>query len=126
MKQCRAFYTYRRSESADQPSPHANYDKSTWDADVTFMSAHGLHAELERIEHTIRKHRDIASRERTVEDDCELYHILPEQVPADFRLPNEEEFLGTKKEGAGCPNFWKSHNQCSTTQHNLYQWGPCR
>lgn len=38
----------------------------------------------------IKKHRDIEGQERTLEDDQLLYDLLPEKMPADFRLPRKK------------------------------------
>ena len=61
-------------------------------------------------------------------EDISLYKLLPEhgKVPVDFTLPPREEFLGTVKDCAGCPNFWKSHANCQTQKHNPHAWGPCK
>src|SRR3989344_3813621 len=88
-------------------------------------NAEGLRSELGKLESAIRKHSYIVYRERTLEDDKELYSVLPEKIPADFRLPCEEDFLGTVRTDAGCPQFWNSHQNCPG-EHDLHQWGPCR
>ncbi len=80
-----------------------------------------------RLEDGLRIHRDISGRPRTIEDDRVLYSVLPEKIPADFRLPPRSEFLGeVRSPHAGCPAFWRSHNGCSATRHDLHQWGPCK
>ncbi len=89
------------------------------------------HAELVEtlfaLQQSIRAHRDIFSKKRTLEDDRTLYALLPEKIPADFRLPPEPEFLGeAKAPRAGCPSFWRSHSTCATSDHDLHKWGPCK
>ena len=125
MRQCRTFFNYRNSAVKEEASADAVLDPARWDDDLSKMNAEGLRSELGKLESAIRKHSYIVYRERTLEDDKELYSVLPEKIPADFRLPREEEFLGTVRTDAGCPQFWKSHQQCQG-EHNLHQWGPCR
>ena len=125
MKRCRTFFKYRNVSSLDEIPADAILDKKKWDDDLTKMDAEGLRSELGKLENAIYKHGNIVYRERTLEDDKELYNVLPEKIPADFRLPCEEDFLGTTRTDAGCPQFWKSHANCSG-EHNLHQWGPCK
>lgn len=125
MRKCRAYFGLRSMKSLDQTPVNAVIDPEKWDEDLTTMNEEQLRTECTRIERAIRKHYDIVGRERTVDDDRELYSVLPEKIPADFRLPCEEDFLGTTKINAGCPQFWKSHSSCSG-KHNLHQWGPCQ
>jgi hypothetical protein len=108
----------------DHIPPGAILKKAAWDQDISLMDEDQVKQERQSIESAIRLHRDI-ERERTADDDRMLYAVLPEKLPADFRLQEEEEFLGTAKKGAGCPNFWKSHSDCKG-KHQIDQWGPCR
>ena len=124
MSKCRAFFKYRNADSLDNILTDAILDKTKWDDDLTRMSSEELPGELGKLENAIDKHCNIVYRERTLEDDKELYSILPEKIPADFRLPCEEDFLGTIRTDAGCPQFWKSHENCPG-EHNVHQWGPC-
>ncbi len=125
MSRCRAYFRLRSTVSLDQTPANALIDKREWDKDLRIMDDEQLKDELLKLENAIRKHYEIIDRERTVDDDRELYSVLPEKIPADFRLPSEEDFLGTTKTNAGCPQFWKSHSSCSG-KHNLHQWGPCQ
>lgn len=127
MKKCVEFYNFRRSDTPDTATPEANFDKATWDNDLETMNASELINELVKIQEAICVHYEIGNRPRTTEDDRKLYSVLPEKIPADFRLPPEEDFLGENKApNAGCPSFWKSHGRCETMCHNLHQWGPCK
>ena len=125
MKRCRSFFKYRNSASMEEIPADAILDPAKWDDDLAKMSAEDLRSELSKIENAIYKHGNVVYRERTVEDDKELYRVLPEKIPADFMLPCEEDFLGTKKTEAGCPQFWNSHKNC-LGEHNIHQWGPCK
>ena len=125
MRLCRAFYSFRRADAADAPSPQAIPDRASWDNDVLDMNHNELTGELLRVQEAVRLHRDITDRPRTIDDDRALYGILPEKIVADFRLPPEKEFLGRAKPHAGCPAFWRSHEACRSRMHNLHQWGPC-
>jgi len=125
MKRCRAFFKYRNANSFDGVPADAVLDQTKWDGDLVGMSSKGLTRELYKLENAIRKHYNITNRERTKKDDEELYSVLPEKIPADFRLPCEEDFLGTARTDAGCPQFWNSHKNCPG-EHNLHQWGPCK
>jgi hypothetical protein len=122
---CRSFYDNRRAEQPDHVPTNVVSNPALWDADLDTLSEAELVAELERIHKAIRTHRDVVGRERTLDDDRALYEVLPEKIPADFRLPGKPEFLEGVKPGCGCPNFWKSHEKCATNNHNLHQWGPC-
>jgi hypothetical protein len=89
------------------------------------MTREELALEHARLGAAILRHRDIADRPRTADDDRALYAVLPEKLPADFRLPPEDEFLGeAKAPHAGCPSFWRSHAACPAA-HDLHRWGPC-
>lgn len=125
MKKCRAFYENRNEGYREEIPSDAILDANRWDNDLVKNSHEDLTAKLVLLERAIRKHYDIHNRERTIEDDKELYSVLPEKIPADFRLPCEKDFLGTTKKDTGCPQFWKSHQHCPG-EHNLHQWGPCR
>ncbi|NBS41302.1 hypothetical protein EBS80_01425 [bacterium] len=126
MARCEAYYRHRRSETADPMPANAIRDRRRWNADIDNLSRAKQYDELSRIESAIRAHRDIVGRERTLDDDRALYAILPENLPADFRLPPEDQFLGeTLAPHAGCPAFWRSHGSCPGTCHNLHTWGPC-
>lgn len=122
---CRSFYNNRRSDQSDADSAAIKKDPSAWDDDLVGMTEVELKAEWEKLQNALRTHRDIIGRERTLDDDRALYLVLPEKIPADFRLPSKPEFLDGVKPGCGCPNFWKSHENCSTDKHNLHKWGPC-
>ncbi|HLD80360.1 MAG TPA: hypothetical protein VJA18_07430 [Candidatus Nanoarchaeia archaeon] len=125
MKQCRLFFKHRNADQIDKIPKEAILDKTKWDQDLNGMSQEQLRSELTKIKNAIIRHKGIINRERTKKDDEELYSILPEKIPADFRLPCEEDFLGTKRTNAGCPQFWKSHEHCQG-EHNIHQWGPCK
>jgi len=120
MKACRKFYEFRRKEDFI-PRKDTVFD----DRDLNVMSDDDLFSELTLLESAIRKHRDILNRPRTWKDDEELYMVLPDGISADFRLPPKEEFLDGVKEGCGCPNFWKSHENCEEKTCDLHNWGPC-
>ena len=122
---CREFYSFRRAEAADPVGQDALTDPRLWDRDLFPMDQAGLLAELRRIQQAIFMHRNIVHRHRTLEDDRDLYGVLPEKVPADFRLPPEPDFLGeAAAPHAGCPSFWRSHASCQGPC-DLHAWGPC-
>ena len=125
MRKCRLFYKNRNAASTDPIPADAMLDPAKWDDDLVEMSSERLWNEYITLEKAILKHRNIPEYTRTVDDDRELYSVLPEKIPADFRLPREEEFLGTVRTDAGCPQFWNSHQNCPG-EHDLHQWGPCR
>lgn len=126
MIECEKFYNFRRADNKDQPPPQANFDPALWDKDLDDMTPTLLWFELAKTQRRIRHHRDIFGRNRSIDDDRELYNVLPEKIPADFRLPPREEFLGeARSPTAGCPAFWRSHQQCAARSHNLHCWGPC-
>ena len=124
MARCISFYEHRRSETKDSLPEDAIMDAAYWDNDLWKKTTRELFAELIRIQEAIRGHRTIVRRPRTVDDDRKLYSVLPEKIPADFRLPPQEEFLGRERRQAGCPNFWDSHSNCGY-ECNVHQWGPC-
>jgi hypothetical protein len=89
--------------------------------------------ELVKLQDAILAHREVGNKPRTVEDDRQLYRVLPEKLPADFRLPPKEDFLGeAKAPTAGCPSFWRSHfgcsgcGECAQKASDLHKWGPCK
>ncbi len=125
MRKCRLFYQNRNAVSADPMPADAILYPVKWDDDLKEMSAEDLRNEHTKLETAILKHYHIPYERKTIIDDRELYGVLPEKIPADFRLPSEEDFLGTARTDAGCPQFWKSHQNC-LGEHNLHQWGPCK
>lgn len=126
MALCQLFYHLRRSDTLDPMPPDAILDDNKWDDDLSPMTKDQFLDELVRIQETIRRHRDIKDRPRTIEDDRLLYAVLPEKIPADFRLPAQEDFLGeARSPHAGCPAFWRSHGTCASASHNFHRWGPC-
>ena len=126
MKRCAAFHRFRRLENPDVVSTNDISNPLDWDRDLQEVEESKLFEKLEHLQNAVRKHRNISNRERTFEDDRELYLVLPEKLPADFRLPPESEFLGEAKAPcAGCPSFWRSHERCGTDKHDLHRWGPC-
>lgn len=125
MARCALFYEHRRSEAPDSFPEDAVIDTAYWDNDIWRMPSCQLFIELIRIQEAIYRHRNIVRRPRTVDDDRKLYSVLPEKIPADFRLPPREEFLGRERIQTGCPNFWDSHSNCGY-ECNVHQWGPCK
>lgn len=129
MDRCRAFYAHRRSDTADPFPTGVPIDPANegFDDGLDVMDGAGLEAELARLLEAVRVHRDVTGRECTLDDDRELYAALPEKVPADFRLPPKDAFLGEAcAPHAGCPAFWRSHANCPAASHNLHQWGRCK
>lgn len=127
MRRCTEFHMYRRADAPDSVPFDAIVDPKKWNDDINAIAPADLHIEFKKIEAAIKKHHDIVDRPRTIQDDRALYAVLPEKVPADFRLPSREEFLGTAKPGAGCPAFWDSHQQCSFRNNcDVHSWGPCK
>ena len=122
---CRSFYDNRRAEQPDEPVSKIENNPAKWDEDLAGMNEVELNAEFEKLLAALRKHRDVIGRERTLDDDRILYQVLPEKITADFRLPDKAEFIDGVKPGCGCPNFWKSHENCPTDKHDLHRWGPC-
>jgi hypothetical protein len=124
MRRCAEFYRHRRADAADAgeaaPVPGA-------DADIPGMPHADLVKCLAALQAAIRAHSDVKDRPRNLDDDRALYAALPEKVAPDFRLPPEAEFLGeAKAPHAGCPSFWRSHENCPAGRHNLHCWGPCK
>lgn len=127
MMKCREFYRLRRADFADPIPTDAIINPALWNQDLRQMTRERLLDELVKIQEAIRRHRDIPDSPRIIDDDRALYSVLPENIPADFRLPPEEEFIGAAKApAAGCPAFWRSHLSCQCSRHNLHQWGPCK
>lgn len=125
MDSCRAFHQFRNAPHADPVPPEAVTDPAKWDDDARRMTEAQRADEYARLGDAIRAHRDIRGRARTASDDRALYAALPEKIPADFRLPPEDQFLGeAKAPHAGCPSFWRSHADCPGA-HDLHKWGPC-
>jgi hypothetical protein len=128
MQMCTLFWIYRGATSADKTPANANPHQATWDNDLRATGSD--HAQLVEIllglQEAIKAHRNVQGHPRTLKDDRLLYASLPEKMPADFRLPNTDEFLGeAKAPKAGCPSFWRSHGNCPGAKHNLHAWGPC-
>lgn len=127
MDMCRAFYKLRRAENADAAPPEAVADPALWDRDLESMDEEMLADALQKLHVAIRGHRDAAGAPLTLADDRKLYAALPENLPADFRLPPERDFLGEgQAPHAGCPSFWRSHARCEGALHDLHRWGPCK
>ncbi len=127
MVKCGLFFAYRGTETADPVPADATHDRALWDQDLEKMEVQQLEQTLEKLLAAIEKHllvEEEKNRPRTVDDDRELYSVLPERLPADFTLPPRAEFLGTAKPDAGCPAFLASHQQCPGGC-NLKRWGPC-
>jgi hypothetical protein len=126
MKLCENFWKYRRTNKPDPIPPDVIRDRSGWDSDMLGMFSGELLDELAKLQRHIKAHSDTAKkRPLTVDDDKKLYSVLPEKMPADFRLPPRKDFLGTAKAPrAGCPSFWASHEFCKG-DCNIHQWGPC-
>ncbi|TAL27959.1 MAG: hypothetical protein EPN97_15760 [Alphaproteobacteria bacterium] len=124
MRRCREFYHYRRADKADAvPGGSAAAD----DSDLADLQQPQLANALGALQNAIKAHRDvnIKERPRNLDDDRALYAALPEKVAADFRLPEEQDFLGEgRAPHAGCPSFWRSHEGC-TGEHDMHSWGPC-
>jgi hypothetical protein len=123
MAMCRGFYRHRRAEDPDPVPADAILDADHWDDDIWRMSQTELVDELARIQSAIKAHHE--NSPVTIKEDRVLYAILPEKMPADFRLPPEEKFLGEAlAPRAGCPSFWRSHAKCGEAC-DLHKWGPC-
>jgi hypothetical protein len=125
MFKCIEFYVHRRSDTIELVPSTAILDPTKWNEDLEskcekqLWDVVGLHL-LAVEEH----YHSSLVRSLTIDDDRKLYATLPEKIPADFRLPRMNEFLGKDKPHAGCPNFWDSHRDCAE-YCNLHQWGPC-
>ncbi|MEK7504931.1 MAG: hypothetical protein AAB589_01475 [Patescibacteria group bacterium] len=129
MVQCGLFFAFRGAEEADPFPPDAILDQKEWDKDLRGRNLKGLKETLNELISAIKTHlevEEVAGRPRTADDDRRLYAVLPEKVPADFRLPKRVDFLGEgKAPGAGCPAFWRSHQNCNEPSCNIHEWGPC-
>ena len=131
MVKCLDFWTHRQAETVDEVPPGMINNQSLryWNSDLLGLGAKELLGKLKQLEEAIARHRDIVGRPRTCDDDRALYAVLPEKMPADFRLPPRDEFLGEAKEpNAGCTAFWGSHKDCPdrVSGCNVHAWGPCR
>ncbi len=127
MDKCREFWKNRREIFTDRVPEDVLIRLIICDKDLEFKTQDELTEELNQLYFRIVAHRDIFDRPRTLEDDRKLYAVLPEKIPADFRLPPENEFLGEAlAPGAGCPAFWRSHESCLVSRHDLHKWGPCQ
>jgi hypothetical protein len=126
MQRCLEFYRHRRAEEPDPLPPEDALDPSLWDADLEQPGVDLARIWCELVK-AIRAHRVLPpDTVRTLEHDRRLYRVLPEKLPADFRLPPKEEFLGVSANPrASCPNFWASHSACEAAECNLHAWGPC-
>jgi hypothetical protein len=125
MKQCMNFYEWCRTVLIDPTPPDAILDPALWDEDLSTPGFDML-SELFKIQQAAKLFRDTTVyARRTVADYRRLYSVLPEKIPADFRLPSIPDFLGTATPNAGCQNFIASHASCGA-YCNLHQWGPCR
>lgn len=126
MMLCSVFYSRRKDSRSSIPKKIM--PSSDWDLDLEDRPEVGVYEKLNELERAVRKHRDTVIEELTIRDDKTLYKLLPEygKVPVDFTLPARNEFLGIANPCAGCPNFWKSHAQCSTKLHNPHAPGPCQ
>jgi len=126
MQRCREFHAFRNADGVDTLPAEAILDPDRWDDDLWHRSRRSLDDELGKLQEAIRTHRDIAGRPRTADDDRALYLALPEKLPADFRLPPADEFLGeARAPHAGCPAFWRSHAGCEPGRCSQHRWGPC-
>lgn len=122
MRRCREFYHNRRADKADTP---AGGNTPGDDSDLVKLQQSQLAKELGALQNAIKMHRDVKDRSRTLDDDRALYAALPEKTGADFRLPPEQDFLGeARAPKAGCPSFWRSHENCAG-EHDMHLWGPC-
>ncbi len=125
---CRRYYELCRLETADPVPPDAILDPAHWDNDLVGMTSDRLSLEVTTLREEIRFHYSRFMNygfEQAVQADRDLFLLLPEKLPADFRLPTEDEFLGEKlAPNAGCASFWRSHQTCGVSC-NLHKWGPC-
>ncbi len=124
MRQCGLYYEHRRSDTIDPTPPDATIDPAHWDDDLSDMDHRMALEEISRIQWSIMMHFAIGGQPRTLIHDRALYGVLPEKIPADFRLPPRPEFLGRAKyPHAGCPAFWDSHGGCGLSSCDLHKWG---
>ncbi|MDO8516400.1 MAG: hypothetical protein Q7S28_04060 [bacterium] len=125
MARCKEFYEHCREEDPDPKSGPTIFHPARWDEDINLITHANLVEALVTLQEAIKAHREIKERPRSSDDYRQLYNLLPENVPADFRLPSHDEFLGeAKAPSAGCPAFWRSHAHC-TRPCDLHRWGPC-
>lgn len=126
MLRCKEFYLNRRADEPDPIPSEAILDPAHWDDDLERPDVNPEQAFASLIE-AIRAHRDLPEgTTRTLEHDRILYLALPERMPADFRLPPKDEFLGrSANPRVSCPNFWASHASCPAGGCYLHAWGPC-
>jgi hypothetical protein len=125
MKLCEKYYETCRSDEAPVVPEGAILDPVHWDDDLGGMSEYELLITLDKIIRTVLWHAQFIDRSRTKYLHQALYNLLPEKLPADFRLPSREEFLGYASPAAGCPRFWLSHVGCGASC-DLHKWGPCQ
>jgi hypothetical protein len=82
-----------------------------FDSDLDKMDSTAMIRELMVLRVAVRKHRDLGPK-KTLEDDAELYALLPEKIPADFWLPPELLI--------NCHRFWdikQTHNP-----EKIHEW----
>lgn len=128
MPRCERFHHCRNAEHPDPIPADAITDPAHWDDDLAAMSLDQLFEELVRIQEGIGAHYRAHHAEQfgTADDDRALYRLLPEKMPADLRLPPEQEFLGeARAPRAGCPAFIRSHDGCDSRWCDPTKWGPC-
>lgn len=126
MTKCIEFWEYRRSETPDAIPINALRNRMLWDSDLRRSNEKAMLDKLVEIQMAIKAHRDHMGV-RTLTQDRHLYSILPEKLPADFRLGPREKFLGeARAPKAGCPSFWRSHATCRPGLCSIRVWGPCK
>lgn len=119
-KRCAAFWDNRqRSEergagdpcidSSIAPLPLPEFS----DSDLNSMSPQQLEHILTQLIGAIERHRSKGYYSRTVDDDVELYAVLPERVPWSSALPQREVFLGN------CARFC---THCQEHPSDLLEW----
>lgn len=123
---CEDFHDFCNSEQPLVIPNDAVLDPQHWDDDLEGKSNLELYDELEKLRSGILEYAQITNRPKTVADNQKLYNLLPEKLPADFRLPPKSKFLDNDDPRKGCTNFWFSHADCSRRPCNLSQWGPCK
>jgi len=129
LEQCKLFFVFRRADAPDPLPPDAILDRRFWEGGLNQRPVWDLILILRQIQEALKAHRDLPEQEnrpRNLHDDRRLYSVLPEKMPADFRLPPRERFIG--EEGgphAGCPWFLRSHAHCSGIC-DIHAWGPCK
>lgn len=95
MGQCEIFYEHRRSDTANAPTSFV-LEKRSWDIDLKDARRPTLRGKLLQLQEAISWHYKapiLQKRPRNLEDDRTLYRVLPENLPADFRLPEKAVFL---------------------------------